>query len=162
MSQGITSYSYDDAQRMTTITTSYGGTAGPQIVFNYDKGSRLTSTSRQIGSVSTATEVNTTIVYDNANRVTTITDGVSTYNSFPPGSSASPIATYVYSYDCADLILLSLFHLPLVPPASRSPGLGRIVGLPERSVTGPQSGFLLRLRGELRREPRTAFVRRCG
>ena len=124
MSQGITSYSYDDAQRMTTITTSYGGTAGPQIVFNYDKGSRLTSTSRQIGSVSTATEVNTTIVYDNANRVTTITDGVSTYNSFPPGWSTSPIATYVYSYDCAISYCspCSIFHWS--PRRADSPGFG--------------------------------------
>ena len=89
---------------MTTITTSYGGTAGPQIVFNYDKGSRLTSTSRQIGSSSTATEVNTTIVYDNANRVTTITDGVSTYNSFPPAGARRRSRPTSYSYDNANRV----------------------------------------------------------
>ena len=59
MSQGITTYAFDAAQQMTDITTSYGGTAGPQVAFNYDNASRLTSISRQIGSGGTATEVNT-------------------------------------------------------------------------------------------------------
>ena len=30
-SQGITTYTFDAAQQLTTITTSYGGTAGPQV-----------------------------------------------------------------------------------------------------------------------------------
>ena len=62
-------------QRVTSITQSFGGTAGPQLTYGYDNGSRLTSISRQIGS-GTPTQVNTTIVYDAANRVRTITDGV--------------------------------------------------------------------------------------
>ena len=79
-SQGFTTYAFDNARQMTGITTSYGGTAGPQISFNYDNGGRLTSTSRQIGSGGTATQVNTTIVYDAGNRVVTMTDGVSVHS----------------------------------------------------------------------------------
>jgi RHS repeat-associated protein len=103
-SQGVTSYTYDEDQRLTLVTTTYGGTAGPQISFGYDNGSRLTSVSRQIGSSSTATQVNTTIAYDAANRVVTMTDGAATYNSFPPGWSTTPLATYVYSYDNANRV----------------------------------------------------------
>jgi RHS repeat-associated protein len=84
------------------VTTTYGGTAGPQISFNYDNGSRLTSASRQIGSSNTATEVNTTVVYDAANRVGTMTDGVSTYGL--GGWSTTPLATQVYSYDNASRV----------------------------------------------------------
>ena len=84
-SQGITTYAFDAAQQLTTITTSYGGTAGPQVEFGYDDASRLTSISRQIGSSDTATEVNTTISYDSDNRVVTMMDSSATYSFFPPG-----------------------------------------------------------------------------
>ena len=42
---------------MTNISTSYGGTAGPQVTLTYDDGGRLTNLSRTIGG--TGTEVNT-------------------------------------------------------------------------------------------------------
>jgi RHS repeat-associated protein len=100
-SQGITSLAYDADQRVTSITQYFGGTAGPQVTFGYDNGSRLTSISRQIGSSTTATEVNTTIVYDAANRVGTMTQSKWVYNFFPPGWSVTPLATQVYSYDNA-------------------------------------------------------------
>jgi len=99
-SQGITTYSYDIVQRLTTITASYGGTAGPQVLFNYDNANRLTSTSRQIGISNTATEVNGTMIYDAANRVVTMTDGVSVYGF--GGWNTTPLATQVYSYDNAN------------------------------------------------------------
>jgi YD repeat-containing protein len=92
-------YAFDAAQQLTTITTSYGGTAGPQVAYTYDDASRLTAISRQIGSSDTATEVNTTIGYDNDNRVVTMTDSSATYSFFPPGWVVAPLATYVYSYD---------------------------------------------------------------
>ena len=101
-SQGITTYTFNDARQMTGITTSYGGTSGPQISFNYDSGGRLTSTSRQIGSSSTATEVNTAVSYDAANRVVTMADGVWTYGI--GGGSTTPLATYIYSYDNASRV----------------------------------------------------------
>jgi YD repeat-containing protein len=98
-SQGLTSYVYDSDRRLTLITTSYSGTAGPQISFNYDPGSRLTSTLRQIGSSTTATEVNTTITYNAANRVVTATSSSSVYHGF--FWSTTPLATQVYNYDNA-------------------------------------------------------------
>ncbi len=99
-SQGITTYGYDAAQRLTTIAASYGGTAGPQVVFNYDPANRLTSILRtNAANGPSGTTVATTLVYDNANRLTTITDeayttfGTVTYNG---------LATYVYNYDNAN------------------------------------------------------------
>ena len=59
-SQGITTYTYDNAQHLTSITHDRtAARRGPQISFGYDSGGRLTSTSRQIGSGTEATEVNT-------------------------------------------------------------------------------------------------------
>jgi RHS repeat-associated protein len=97
-SQGITTYSYDNAQRMNKITTNYGG--APQVSLSYDPANRLTSTSRQIGSSSTAAQVNTTIVYDAANRMVTVTHGYSTFGI--PSWTTTPLATQVYSYDSAN------------------------------------------------------------
>ena len=48
-SVGLTTFHYDAAFRLTTITASYGGTNGPQVVLGYDAGNRLTSISRTIG-----------------------------------------------------------------------------------------------------------------
>ena len=101
---GRTTYSYDLAERLTTIARSLGGSDGPQVVYGFDAGNRLTSESRQIGSSATATEVNTTFSYDNANRLTTITDGSSVYNFFPPGWILTPLATYTYGYDNANRV----------------------------------------------------------
>ena len=92
-SQGITSYVYDAGERLTTITTSYGGTAGPQVVTSYDPANRITSESRTIGGSGTA--VATSFSYDAANRQTTIADQV---------TGGSALATYVYSYDNADRV----------------------------------------------------------
>lgn len=103
--QGVISYAYDADQRITSITQSFGGTVGPQVTFGYDYASRLTSISRQIGTGSTATEVNTSIGYDAANRVVTMTDGVATYSGFGGGSwTTTPLSTYVYSYDDASRV----------------------------------------------------------
>jgi hypothetical protein len=52
----------------------------------------MTSISRTIGGSGTA--VNTTISYDNANRVTAITHAKSSYNYFPPGWVNTGLATY--------------------------------------------------------------------
>ena len=71
---GITTYVYDAGQRLTTITTSYGGTAGPQIVTSYAPNNQISAQSRTIGGSGTA--VNTTYQYDAADRQTTITDYV--------------------------------------------------------------------------------------
>jgi RHS repeat-associated protein len=103
--QGVTSYTYDADQRVTSMTQSLGGTVGPNLSFAYDHGSRLINITRQDGTSSTATEVNTTITYDAVNRVTTMTDGVGTYSYFGGGGwTNTPLATYVYSYDDANRV----------------------------------------------------------
>jgi RHS repeat-associated protein len=103
-SQGITTYTYSAAQQLTEITTSYGGTSGPQVSYTYDNASRLTSVWRQVGTGTNASHVNTTVVYDNANRIVTITDGASNYIPLDFGWVNTPLATYVYSYDDADRV----------------------------------------------------------
>ncbi len=85
---GITTYLYDSGQRLTTITTSYNGTAGPEIITSYAPNNQISAQSRTIGGSGTA--VNTSYSYDAADRQTTITDYV---------SGGSALATYVYSYD---------------------------------------------------------------
>ena len=90
---GITTYVYDAGQRLTTITTSYGGTAGPEIVTSYAPNNQISAQSRTIGGSGTA--VNTSYSYDAADRQTTITDYV---------SGGSALATYVYSYDNANRV----------------------------------------------------------
>jgi RHS repeat-associated protein len=85
---GLTTYSYDAGQRLSAITTSYNGTAGPQIVTGYAANSQISSQSRTIGGSGTA--VNSTMQYDAADRQTTITDYV---------SGGAALATYIYTYD---------------------------------------------------------------
>jgi YD repeat-containing protein len=70
---------------LTTIAQSFGGTNGPQVVMSYDSGGRMTSESRTISGSGTA--VNTTISYDDADRVTTITHQT---------GGGTALATYVY------------------------------------------------------------------
>jgi YD repeat-containing protein len=101
-SQGVTSYAYDGASRVTSIAQSFGGTDGPRVVFGYDYASRLTSISRQIGNGSTATQVNTTFVYDNANRVGTIQQSRAVWMGF--GYNTTPLTTIVYGYDAANRV----------------------------------------------------------
>jgi RHS repeat-associated protein len=90
---GITTYAYDNAFRLTTITTSYNGSNGPQVVFGFDSGGRMTSESRTIGGSGTA--VATSLSYDNADRSTTITHQV---------TGGAALATYVYGYDNANRV----------------------------------------------------------
>ncbi len=85
---GLMTFVYDASERLTTITTSYGGTAGPEIITSYAPNNQISAQSRTIGG--SGTEVNTTYQYDAADRQTTITDYV---------SGGSALATYVYSYD---------------------------------------------------------------
>jgi hypothetical protein len=66
---GRTTYVYDIANRLTTLSQSFGSTAGPQVVFGYDPGGRVTTMTRSIGPTSYFT---TTITYDTVNRVTGI------------------------------------------------------------------------------------------
>ena len=42
LGQGITTYVYDNALRLTTVTQSAGGTAGPEVTMTYDAAGNLT------------------------------------------------------------------------------------------------------------------------
>jgi RHS repeat-associated protein len=99
-SQGITTYTFNDDRQMTNISTSYGGTASPLITFTYDNGGRLTNISRT--GPGSSDQVNTTITYDSANRVTTITDGLYSWQGIGYGNT--PLATFTYAYDSASRV----------------------------------------------------------
>ena len=73
---GRTTFGYDAADRLTTLTQSFGSTAGPVVTFAYDSGDRLTTILRTLGG--SGVPITTTIVYDGDNRVTGITNAYGT------------------------------------------------------------------------------------
>ena len=87
-------FAYDAADRLTTLTRSLGGVAGPRVLLGYDPGDRLTSIHRTINGV--GTDVATTLAYDAADRLTTLTHG-----KVVSGVTTS-LASYTYAYDAAD------------------------------------------------------------
>ena len=93
-SAGRTTYSYDAADRLTTIAASYGGTAGPVVGFGYDAAGRLTSLSRTIGG--SGTDITSSYAYDNDDRLTAITHQV---------VGGSTLASYTYDYDDASRLV---------------------------------------------------------
>jgi RHS repeat-associated protein len=101
-SQGVTSYTYDAAMRVTSIAQSFNGTVYPQVTLGYNAASLVTSMSRKVGTSSTATEVNTTFSYDNANRMVTIQQSKAVWMGF--GYNSTPLATIVYGYDAASRV----------------------------------------------------------
>ena len=98
----MTTLTYDLDERVSQIASAYGGTAGPQVAFNYDPASRMTSAAATIGG--TGNSVNTSYSYDAAGRQTTITHQAVTTTSGGGGTTTTPLATYVYSYDNADRV----------------------------------------------------------
>jgi len=99
-SAGITTYTYNSAQLLTNIAASYGGTAGPQVAITYDGANRMTAESGTIGGSNTS--VTTSFSYDADDRQTTITDQSVVTHGSSGGSTTTPLATYVYSYDNAN------------------------------------------------------------
>jgi YD repeat-containing protein len=104
-SAGATSFAYDGMTRMTTITTSYGGTAGPQVALGYDMAGNMTSLSRTIAGSGTA--VNTSLAYDAANRLTSITNQT---------GGGTALDAQSYAYDAANRVSNSKGSL-LIPGA---------------------------------------------
>jgi len=100
--QGAISYTYNADQQVTGTAQSFGGTTGPQVAFSYDGGGRMTSVSRTDSN--SPYYVNTTIVYDAANRVATMTDGADYFQQFGQQWVNNPIGTYTYSYDNANRV----------------------------------------------------------
>jgi RHS repeat-associated protein len=76
---------------MTTLQQSFGGASGPQVVYTYDSGGRVTAVDRSIGGVGTV--VHSTQSYDAGDRLTTLTYKV---------GGGSALATYLYGYDSSD------------------------------------------------------------
>jgi YD repeat-containing protein len=91
-SVGRTTYAYDGARRLTTITRSVGGTQGPWVKFAHDDAHRRTATERSVGG--TGLKVATTFSYDNADRVTTIT-----HRAVTASGGTTMLATFAYGYD---------------------------------------------------------------
>jgi RHS repeat-associated protein len=98
-SQGVTTYQYDSAFRVTTIARSIGGSVKAQVVYGYDAANRLTSIKRTATGSNSDPVTGTTLVYDNGNRLTTQTHQY--YTVFGPPSYTA-LATYVYGYDNAN------------------------------------------------------------
>ena len=68
--QGIATYVYDHALRLTTITQSIGGTAGPEVTMTYDPAGLVATITRSIAG--TGDDVYTVDGYDSAENLTTI------------------------------------------------------------------------------------------
>ncbi len=90
---GRTTYVYDAAHRLGTITRSLGGTEKTWLKFGYDNADKRTSIERSIAG--SGTKILTTLAYDNASRLTTIQHKV---------SGGSALATFVYGYNSGGLI----------------------------------------------------------
>ena len=112
-SAGAITYSYDAAARLTNLAASYGGSSGgPQVALGYDATGNLTSITRTTGSSggsggfqanaagpvgggggSSSATIVTSLVYDAANRATSITDQV---------SGGATLDSQSYGYDAAN------------------------------------------------------------
>ncbi len=68
--QGITSYVYDNALRLATVTQSFGGTVYAEVTMTYDAGGRLTREKRTQNAGLYG--LNTTYTYDASNDLTAI------------------------------------------------------------------------------------------
>jgi RHS repeat-associated protein len=79
--QGITTYVYNDAQELTTITQSIGGTAGPEVTMTYDPASLLTATTRSIAG--TGDDLASLDSYDSAENLTSISAQFGSVSSSP-------------------------------------------------------------------------------
>ncbi|GIW88249.1 MAG: hypothetical protein KatS3mg108_2573 [Isosphaeraceae bacterium] len=97
-SVGRTTYQYDAAQRLTTVTRSVGGAAGPRVQLGYDAADRRTSIVRSVNGA--RPKLLTTFSYDAADRLTTIVHGKEEDTNPPSsGSVYTPLATFAYGYD---------------------------------------------------------------
>ncbi len=100
--QGITSYVYDNALRLTTITQSLGGVAGPQIVNSYDSGGLITGTSTTIGG--TSERVNAGNTYDADNELVQTVHSLHPPAGSPPPPGGGGFDTDLYTVDPAGRI----------------------------------------------------------
>jgi RHS repeat-associated protein len=93
--QGITSYVYDNALRLGTITQSAGGTSDVEILDTYDQGGRLTEQSRP--GTSKAFIVTSNYSYDQANDLLQVNNKV--------GTQTNPAAESTQTFNNAAQVL---------------------------------------------------------
>ncbi len=104
--QGITTYQYDPALRLTTVTQSLGGTTYGEITITYDSGGRMTK--EYESEDATGTIVITGDSYDAANDITGISSTTGTEGSpfihttfvsdSPTYNSAGELTQYAQTY----------------------------------------------------------------
>jgi RHS repeat-associated protein len=94
--QGITTYVYNDAQELTTITQSIGGTAGPEVTMTYDPAGLVSDATSSIDG--SGSDFITTYSYDLAEDLTAIATGSSTESG---GSPESPLVRVTTSFDAS-------------------------------------------------------------
>ena len=97
LGQGITTYVYDHALRLTTITQSAGGTTGPEVTMHYDAAGLVTQT--VFSNAGTGNDVVTQYAYDSAETLTTLT---SYFSSEGQHEMPSPYATEDSTYNSAE------------------------------------------------------------
>ena len=100
--QGITSYVYDSALRLGTITQSLGGTSVAELVDSYDSGGRLIEEFR-FGS-SRFTNVVTSYTYDAANHLLQVN------NFIPVGNSITEVGDDTQTPDAAGRVLSQVYN----------------------------------------------------
>ena len=95
-------YSYDLTDRLSTIV--FGASTGSYAIpLGHDSGGNVTSIDRLAPSMfGLGNPTTTTISYDAANRVTTMTDY--SYTTSMSGATTTPLATYVYGYNNANQV----------------------------------------------------------
>jgi RHS repeat-associated protein len=77
----LPTYVYNDAQELTTITQSIGGTAGPEVTMTYDPAGLLTTTTRSIAG--TGDDLFSLDSYDSAENLTGVSAQFGTIGSSP-------------------------------------------------------------------------------
>ncbi len=90
---GLTSYVYDARNELVTLTQSGTGVNSTRVDFIYDQGGELTALSRYSDLTGSNKVVGTTYSYDQAERLTGITDKT---------SAGTVVASYAYTLDAAN------------------------------------------------------------
>ena len=94
--QGLTTYIYDNAFRLTTITQTVGGLNLAEVLYTYDSGGRQTEKEWYVNSTQFAYS---TFTYDQANRVTGITDRAAA------SRGSTLVDNEAYTYDSGGRVL---------------------------------------------------------
>jgi YD repeat-containing protein len=98
--QGITTYVYNDAQELTTVTQSIGGTAGPEVTLTYDPAGLLTTTTRSIAG--TGDDLFSLNSYNSAEDLTGVSAQFGTVSGAPTSPESPELGTPIEQAAAAD------------------------------------------------------------